>query len=60
MALKQKDYELVATILLYLPNYTSIKVSDQEVMALQFAKVFSTRDTKFNRSKFLKACGLED
>ena len=53
----KKDYKLVAE---------SLKYSDEqgwtdhiELMAEDMADVFEAHNPKFNRSKFLKACGLE-
>lgn len=56
--MNKKDYELIAKTLLQAYNNGA---SDTELraIALEFAKEFADKNVKFNRSKFLQACGLE-
>lgn len=64
----KKDYELIARI--FHKNITSNHPKETEVrfrattiskaMAQQFADVLATNNPRFDRTKFLKACGIEE
>jgi len=55
----KKDYELVASVIysLYLGHDNWMRSGEQ--VASRFADKLAERNPKFNRSKFLEACGLE-
>ena len=62
----KKDYELIADILQdcekdFAPSmvYGQIKVSKRNI-AYQFARKLSLNNPRFNREKFLTACGITD
>lgn len=57
--MNQREYELIAYILSYMPNFTGIKISDHERIVLQFAATLQENYPKsFDKDKFMKACGL--
>lgn len=60
----KKDYELIAgEIALEYQKYIKYNELDQAqaiwILAMHLKNAFVQNNPKFNRSKFLKACGLE-
>lgn len=55
----KKDYELIASVIysLYLGHENWNRNAEQ--VASRFADMLSEKNPKFNRSKFLQACGIE-
>lgn len=57
--MSKKDYELIASVIysLYLGHEDWRRSGEQ--VASRFADMLSEKNPKFNRSKFLQACGIE-
>lgn len=56
----KKDYELIAMVISALPSFVEITEVGHERIALRFAGALESKNPKFNKSKFLQACGIEE
>ena len=59
MALKQKDYELIARSIVGWYKTYNVTYLHLDGLVNHMADRLEINNPKFNRSKFLKACGLE-
>lgn len=57
MSMTQKDYELIGFAISQSKIYTF--TTDREFIANQLAITFQADNPKFNKTKFLQACGIE-
>lgn len=55
----KKDYKLIAGTLYDVKYSDNVNNKDRKAIATLLAIRFELNNPKFNRSKFLKACGLE-
>ncbi len=54
----RKDYELIAEILSEVQAYAGINAGTVELTARMFADRFRAGNTRFDRERFLLACGV--
>ena len=59
MSMTKKDYELVARSL-DVPSCELMKAGVYELVAKALADAFEKDNSKFDRDKFLKACGVTE
>lgn len=56
----KKDYELIAIVISDLPSFVEVTEVGHERIALRFAGALKSKNPKFNRNKFLQACGVKE
>lgn len=54
----KKDYELIASVIIRYKDSLYTKEQHMDI-ACDFADKLAEKNTKFDRAKFLKACGVE-
>lgn len=52
----KQDFELIANVILYV----DIEKADRWLIAVSFADRLAKENKRFDRPKFLKACGIPD
>lgn len=56
----RKDYELIATIIAAMPTFAATLRDQKESTARQFADRLASDNPRFDRDRFLKACGVAE
>lgn len=54
----RKDYELIARIIVAMPTFAASLRAQRDSTARAFADALATDNARFDRDKFLAACGV--
>ena len=54
----RKDYELIAKVFKKFPRYTDELALNIEVLATELGKALEQDNPRFDRARFLDACGV--
>jgi hypothetical protein len=55
----RKDYELIAAIIAAMPRFAASLRTQHESTARQFADKLASDNPRFDRERFLTACGVQ-
>lgn len=56
----RKDYEKIAAVIKGMPDHAATLRAQKASCASSFADMLAADNPRFDRERFLKACGLED